>query len=110
MGGYTYETVYKAEAGSYEWAVIAVFRRSDDTYAVVSESGCSCDYFEDEMAAQEAQYAPSKAKVYADFRKALITHQYTFNVAQAFEHEDAMRRALYAVWKAHRPTLRQIAG
>jgi hypothetical protein len=110
MGGYTYETVYKAEAGSYEWVVIAVFRRSDDTYAVASEAGCSCNCFEEDCAQLGAEYGRSKAKVYADFRKALIAHQYSFSIAQAFEAEDAMRRALYAVWKAHRPTLRQIAG
>jgi hypothetical protein len=98
MDGYTYETVYKIETGSYEWAVIAVFKRSDGAFAVVSEAGCSCNYFEDDCAQRGAEYGRIRARVYEAFRKALIAHQYSFNIAQAFEAEDAMRQAVNKAW------------
>lgn len=91
--GYTYTVVYEAGHWSYDWQVVAVFKRSDGAFAVVSQSGCSCDSWEGLKNAPDAEYTHDLSELHRRFRKGL-GDGYTFSVAAAFEHMDAMRKAV----------------
>jgi hypothetical protein len=91
---YTYTVVYEAAYWSYDWAVVALFRRSDGAFGVVTESGCSCDSWDPENMAPSGEYTHDLSEVYRRFQAGIAAQSSTFSAAAGFEHMDKMRTAV----------------
>jgi hypothetical protein len=91
---YTYTVVYEAARWSYDWTVVALFKRSDGAYGVVADSGCSCDSWDPENMAPTAEYTHDLGEAYRRFQAGIAEKSYDFTAAAGFEHMDKMRVAV----------------
>lgn len=97
MSEYTYKTISVLDTNeNYSWSVVAVFQRSDGAFAVVTDSGCSCNSFYDteHWEADETEWFHSDlSELYRRFDNA-VEYTYYATVPERMEAKLAFRKAV----------------
>ena len=90
---YTFERLtFVKDSIGYEWSVVVAYKRSDGAFAVVADSGCSCNWYEEEYALDNASWFFDKAELYRRFDTA-IDANFALSVAQKVQAKADLRQA-----------------
>lgn len=91
---YTFERLAMCDNGGYDWSVVAAYKRSDGAFAVVQQSGCSCTWFEEGEALEDAEWFYSVTELYRRFDTA-IDQDYNVSKAESAEAKAELRRNVH---------------